>query len=288
MRPAMLKQVHDSHLGIVKSKQRGKESLYWPGMSKQIEDLVNDCPMCNEVDRKSPKESLISTKTPSFPWEEVASDILEFKSEHYLVVVDYFSKFIEADKLIDLSSTSTVELLKSYFGRHAIPMKLSTDNGPQYSSEEVLRFCKEYGIEHHTSSPYHPQSNSCVERAVQTVKHLWKKCKDKHLALLDYCTTPLESCNLSPAQLLMSRRPRNLLPANKDLLKPRTYNIDTVRKQLDEDKGKQKYYHDRKAGKEQPVFVQGDPVMMSPLPWHQELAPSKSYYTSSRTKIICC
>ena len=86
MRPAMLKQVHDSHLFIVKSKQRGKESLYWPGMSKQIEDLVSDCPMCDEVDRKSPKEPLISTKTPSFPWEQVASDILEFKSEHYLVV----------------------------------------------------------------------------------------------------------------------------------------------------------------------------------------------------------
>ena len=233
MRSAMLKQIHESHLGIVKCKQRGKESLFWPGMSKQIEDLVNECPTCSEVDKSSPKEPLKPTKTPSLPWEEVSSDIMEWRNEHYLVVVDYFSKFIEADKLVDMSSASTIDLLKSYFRRHGIPLKLRTDNGPQYSSQEFTEFCKAYGIEHHTSSPYHPQSNGSAERAVQTIKRLWRKCSDKHLSLLDYCTTPLESCNLSPPQLLMSRRPRNLLPTSKELLKPQIYDIAAVRKELD-------------------------------------------------------
>jgi len=156
MRSAMLKQIHESRLGIVKCKQKGKESLFWPGMSKQIEDLVNDCPTCSEVDKSSPKEPLKPTKTPSLPWEEVSSDIMEWRNEHYLVVVDYFSKFIEADKLVDMSSASTIDLLKSYFRRQGIPLKLRTDNGPQYSSQEFAEFCKAYGIEHHTLSPVPP------------------------------------------------------------------------------------------------------------------------------------
>jgi len=47
-----------------------------------------------------------------------------------------------------------------------------------------------------------------------------EKCDDKTLVLPDYRTTQLEGVNLSPAQLLMARRPRNTLLASKDLLKP--------------------------------------------------------------------
>ena len=44
------------------------------------------------------------------------------------------------------------------------------------------------------------------------------KCEDKQLALLDYRTTPMDSFNMSQAQLLMGRRPRNTLLASQDLL----------------------------------------------------------------------
>ena len=80
---------------------------------------------------------------------------------------------------------------------------------------------------------------------------------------------------VSSLVVVLTRRKIEIMPTNKNLLKPRAYNRDTVRKQLDEDKGKQKYYHDRKAGREQPVFVQGDPVMMSPLPGTKNWLPAK-------------
>ena len=290
LRSAMLAQIHESHLGVVKCKQRGRECLYWPGMQKQIEEIVNDCPACNEVDKATAKEPLKPTRIPSLPWEEVASDIFEWKNEQYLVSVDYFSKFIEADKMEDMSSASTIHVLKSHFRRHGIPLKLRTDNGPQYSSQEFVDFCKAYDIEHHTSSPYHPQSNGSAERAVQTVKRLWRKCSDKHLALLDYNTTPLESCSLSPSQLLMSRRPRNLLPTTKDLLKPTQYDLGKVRQSLEEDKEKQKYYYDRKTAKEQPVLVAGDPVNMAPLPGTKEWLPAKvvGHHHEPRSYVVKC
>jgi transposase InsO family protein len=50
--------------------------------------------------------------------------------------VDYYSKFIEVDKLGDMSSATTIDTLKGQISRHGIPEMLRTDNGPQFSSKE--------------------------------------------------------------------------------------------------------------------------------------------------------
>ncbi len=96
--------------------------------------------------------------------------------------------------------------------RHGIPETVRSDNGPQYSSVEFVRFASRYGFQHTTSSPHFPQSNGQAERAVQTVKNLLKQASDPYLALLSYCATPLTWCQLSPAELLMGRRLRTTVP----------------------------------------------------------------------------
>ncbi|XP_033103837.1 uncharacterized protein K02A2.6-like [Anneissia japonica] len=146
-----------------------------------------------------------------------------------MITIDYYSKFIEVDHLPMTDSSTVVDKLKAQFIRHGIPEILRTDNGLQYSSALFAKFCKDYETQHHTSSPYYPQSNGEVERAVQTVKRLWKKSTDKDLALLDYRTIPIVACcNLSPAQFLMGRRPRNLIPTAKSLLQPKSYNTTDI------------------------------------------------------------
>ena len=64
------------------------------------------------------------------------------------------------------------------------------------------------------------QSNGEAERAVRTMKDLWKKSSDPFLALLAYRTTPLESGS-SPAELLMGRQLRSRVPASAEVLRPR-------------------------------------------------------------------
>ena len=46
MRPEMLRQIHKSHLGIVKCRQRAREVLFWAGMSVDIEQMVTNCSVC--------------------------------------------------------------------------------------------------------------------------------------------------------------------------------------------------------------------------------------------------
>ena len=107
-------------------------------------------------------------------------------TRHYLVLVDYYSKYIEVTKLNDLTSQDTIEALKEHFSRHGIPAKLVTDCGVQYTSKEFETFARSYNFEHVLVSPKHPRANGEAEAAVKTVKSLWRKNNDKNKALLEY------------------------------------------------------------------------------------------------------
>ena len=62
--------------------------------------------------------------------------------------------------------------MKGIFARHGVPQQLTTDNGPQYSSEEFAHFAQEWDFIHTTSSPFYPKGNGLAERMAQTVKTL--------------------------------------------------------------------------------------------------------------------
>ena len=205
-RPEMLKQFHETHLGINKCEQRARKSQYWPGMGQQIEDIISDRVLCNTYQNNQPAETLPPNQTRTAPGRRLLVTYLSDKALIIIIVtVDYMSKFIEVDKLHAMSSASTIDTLKRQFSVHGLPEVLRSDNDPQYAPREFQEFCGKFNITHVTSSPAFLQSNGEAERAVQTVKRMWTKSSDKHMALLDYRTTPLESCGLLPAQLLMPR-----------------------------------------------------------------------------------
>ena len=67
MRKEMLAKIHTSHLGMVKCKQRAKDILFWPGMARDIEELVSSCEICSRYQPSNPKESMISNEVPTRP-----------------------------------------------------------------------------------------------------------------------------------------------------------------------------------------------------------------------------
>ena len=63
----ILDRIHDGHHGIVKCRYRTKDSVCWPGLGKQVEEMVTNCRKCIEH-RKPNSECLCSsrkTKTSS-------------------------------------------------------------------------------------------------------------------------------------------------------------------------------------------------------------------------------
>ena len=173
---------------------------------------------------------MIPHEVPTRLWEKPGIDYFTLLNQDYLLIVDYFSKYPEVSQVSSKMAGATIKVMQSVFSRHGIPNTIVADNMP-FNSTEFKDFAKAWGFTINTTSPNFPQSNGLIERNVQTIKRLIKKAKESNtsidLVLLEYRNTPISGMNLTPAQLLMSRRLRSSLPMSQGLLKPavceRTY-----------------------------------------------------------------
>ena len=238
-----LEKIHNGHQGIQRCRLRAKMSVWWPGMSGQIEEFVNTCPHCVKT-TTLPKEPLMPTPLPDYPWQRIGSDLFLLDGKNYLIVVDYFSRYPEIVELPSTSSPRVISAMKSLFARHGIPEVVVSDNGPQFSSHEFSEFARMYNFTHQTSSPHFPQSNGQAERGVKTVKKLLKDAEDPQLALLSYRATPLPWCKLSPAELLMGRIIRSNIPQISETFVPQWSYLADFRKSNEQYKLRQKTDYD--------------------------------------------
>ena len=245
-RQTMLK-IHEGHQGAERCRLRVKSSVWWPGVTGEVQQFVENCRDCAKEARHR-REPLLPTPLPDYPWQVVGTDLFEFKGAHYLLVVDYFSRYPEVAKLTSTTSRSIIEELKLTFARHGIPEVVRSDNGPQYASADFSAFAKSYGFNHVTSSPRFPQSNGQVERMVQTIKGRMKHSTDPHLAVLSYRATPLPWCGLSPSELSMGRHIRTTLPQSNAYLVPDWQYLPSFKSANVQFKKKQKQYFDNHHG----------------------------------------
>jgi hypothetical protein len=143
-----------------------------------------------------------------------------------------------------------VTLTKQIFSEQGIPVKVISDNGPQYASEEYRRFAQDWNFDHVTSSPRFPQSNGFI------VKSALKKARESgiypYLALLCLRTTPVDNVIPSPGELLMNRKLRSNLPIK---LRNNAQNKDIVHDRLSTRQENQKAYHDANAHGLPPLMI---------------------------------
>ena len=216
MRHSMIERLHSNHAGVQATLRRARDVFYWPGMNRDIEKCVASCGVCSLYQSAPQKEPLKSYPIPARPWQYIGNDLCQLHGKDYLVSVDYYSNFIEVDRLYSTSSSAIIHKLKAHMARHGIPERVVSDNGPQYSSEEFRRFAQQYEFEHVTSSLGYPQSNDKAESAVKQAKRIMEKAiaakEDPYLALLAHRNTPSDGMTTSPAQRLFGRRTRIRLP----------------------------------------------------------------------------
>lgn len=130
--------------------------------------------------------------------------------------IDYYSNFCQVDRLRDTKASTTMLKLKSHLTRFGVPDQVMGDNGQQFASKEFATFVETWDFDYLTSSPGNNKTNGKAESGVKTTKHLlWKSIRagtDSHVAFLDYRNTPTQVMTTSPAQCLMGRRTKLLLP----------------------------------------------------------------------------
>ncbi|KAL5503306.1 hypothetical protein EMCRGX_G010234 [Ephydatia muelleri] len=259
LRAPVLNRLHEGHLGINKCRDRARESVWWPGLNRELEVKISMCTKCIKSHSQKP-EPLMMSKLPDLPWQKVATDLFSWKGSQYLLIIDYFSRYVELSKLSATTSQDVINHMKSIFARHGIPNEVVSDNGPQFSSNVFHSFAGEYGFVHTTSSPRYPQGNGEAEWAVRTIKNILDKAKDPYLGLLAYRSTPLRN-GYSPSELLMNRRLRTTVPTLGYNLHPSVPNYAQLRAMEQKDKQKQKTDFDRRhASRSLQQLMPGDQV----------------------------
>ena len=218
LRARVLEVTHTGHQGETKCLLLARQSVFWPGISNDIRQMVKDCEICNRHQQAQPKLPAMQPDLPTRPWEKLGSDIFQFNGANYLIIVDYYSRFPVIRALSNTSASTISSHFTSVFAEYGLPSHLTADFGSQYVSELFKRKCEESGFTLTFSSPYHHQTNGVTERCVGTTKSLWKKAVENNqcpqTALWMYRITPLDDHLPSPYELLYGRKPRSPLPTS--------------------------------------------------------------------------
>jgi transposase InsO family protein len=79
-------------------------------------------------------------------------------------VVDKFSKWVEAQPIVNVHSEEVMAFFTDIIYRFGIPNTIITDNGTQFTGKKFLNFCNDNNIRVDWFAVAHPKTNGQVER----------------------------------------------------------------------------------------------------------------------------
>ena len=160
-----------------------RTGYFWLTMEKDCFQLVQRCPECQmhgDLIHVPPSE--LHALTSPWPFSVWGIDIIGKISpksssghEYILVAIDYFTKWVEATSYAGLTAARVAKFIRSHIiYRYGVPHELISDRGAHFRGE-VDTLVQEYGIQHHRSSAYRPQTNGAVEAADKNIKRILRK-----------------------------------------------------------------------------------------------------------------
>ena len=128
---------HQCHPGVSRVKALARPYVWWPKMDTDIESKVRECHVC-QSNRNSPAPApLHSWEYPTNPWSRIHVDHAGPVLGHtLLIVMDAYSKWIDAMPVNSTSSAETIEKLRHLFSNFGVLDKVVSDNGTSFSSRE--------------------------------------------------------------------------------------------------------------------------------------------------------
>ena len=211
MRPEMPQYIHEGHQGKERCLLRARNTVFWPKMTYDIQQLIEKCIICQEHGKSQP---IIGTtqELPSFPMAHIGDRYVLLEKNGLSDSGRCILKIHHSEEIAKFHLSSHVHRAIYDCNRIRPTPHIRSDNGPCYNSKEFQQFLQHYNITHQTSSPNHPRSNGFVERMVRVAKKLMDKAgkegKPWISCLFDYRVTPQSGSIASPLQLLTQHTPR--------------------------------------------------------------------------------
>ncbi|KAL0394772.1 UNVERIFIED_CONTAM: hypothetical protein Slati_4443400 [Sesamum latifolium] len=158
-----------------------RQGYFWPSMQRDFLDMVRRCRKCQEHANimHVPTAPMQPIPNPC-PFDQWGMDLVgklpraTRQREYLIVVVDYFSKWVEAEPLSKISEKEVIKFVwRNIICHFGIPRAFLTDNGTQFQGKEFKRWCLELKIKQYFTSLGTPQFNGQTEVTNRTIlQHL--------------------------------------------------------------------------------------------------------------------
>ena len=95
----VIERIDQAHQGVDKCRLRAKSCVFWPNFNKDIESRVQKCEICQERQNSQARETLEQHEVPTRPWQIIGTDLFLWNGDEYLLICDYYSKFLIIRKI---------------------------------------------------------------------------------------------------------------------------------------------------------------------------------------------
>ena len=118
--------------------------------------------------------------------------------------------------IAELNGESVAQALLSYISVHSMPLKIITDNGPEFANSIVAELKALLGFDHSKIAPHNSKANGKVEVAHKSVKNIlrnymdeFKEDWDLHLPMVEftYNVQMNDTTDYSPFFVMFGRHP---------------------------------------------------------------------------------
>ena len=107
-----LKQIHQGHQGIEACRSRAREFVFWVNINSDLKEMVEKCDICQSQQNSTTSVQKYVSEVPPHPWHTLGSDLFYFQRIDFLVVVDYFSKYLIVRKIPSSTSSAVIKAIK--------------------------------------------------------------------------------------------------------------------------------------------------------------------------------
>ena len=138
LRCKLLKELHQGHVDISRTKALARSYIWWPELDKDFEDLAASCDQFRKVASMPKLAPCHPWQYSSTPWNRVHVDFGEWNKRHYLVMVNAYSKWPEVRAMSSTTAQYSIEVMQNIVATHGFPRILVSDNGLQFTAKEFL------------------------------------------------------------------------------------------------------------------------------------------------------
>ena len=136
-----LAQLHDSHQGMVRTKERARLTVYWPSMDNDIDNIILFCKLCQDSLSSQQKEPIALKPPPQRPFQEITADFC------WTAIPSHNGLFLWlARNNTNDDQYHSHKPHKSSFCHTSVPGKVWTNQGPQFTYKTFQEFAKQWGI----------------------------------------------------------------------------------------------------------------------------------------------